>query len=71
MVKAVLLDIDATLMDTNYLHVEAFARAFEEVGACPPRSRIHHQTGKGSGKLISAFVGDDGKAERVGELHGE
>ena len=71
MIKAVLLDIDGTLMDTNYLHVEAFAQAFEEVGARPPRSSIHRQTGKGSGKLISGFVGDDGKAERVGELHGE
>ena len=71
MVKAVLLDVDGTLMDTNYLHVEAFAQAFEEVGERPPRSRIHHQTGKGSGKLISGFVGDARKAERVGELHGE
>jgi HAD superfamily hydrolase (TIGR01509 family) len=70
MIKAVFLDIDGTLMDTNYLHVEAFAQAFEEVGARPPRSNIHRQTGKGSGKLISGFVGD-GKAERVGELHGE
>ena len=71
MVKAVLLDIDGTLRDTNYLHIEAFAQAFEELGARPPRSRIHHQTGKGSGKLISWFVGDARKAERVGELHGE
>ena len=71
MVKAVLLDIDGTLMDTNYLHVEAFAQAFEEVGERPPRSRIHRQTGKGSGKLISGFVGEARQAERVGELHGE
>ena len=71
MVKAVLLDIDGTLMDTNYLHVEAFAQAFEEVGERPPRSGIHRQTGKGSGKLISGFVGEPRKTERVGELHGE
>ena len=71
MVKAVLLDVDGTLMDTNYLHVEAFARAFEEVGERPPRSRLHRQTGKGSGKLISTFVRDARMAERVGELHDE
>jgi HAD superfamily hydrolase (TIGR01509 family) len=71
LVKAVFLDIDGTLMDTNYLHVEAFAQAFEEVGERPPRSRIHRQTGKGSGKLISGFVEDARKAKRVGELHGE
>ena len=70
MVKAVFLDIDGTLMDTNYLHIEAWAQAFEEVGARPPRSRIHHEVGKGSDKLIPGFV-EDGKAERVSELHSE
>jgi HAD superfamily hydrolase (TIGR01509 family) len=71
LVKAVFLDIDGTLMDTNYLHVEAWAQAFEEVGARPPRSRIHHEVGKGSEKLITEFVEDDQKAERVSELHSE
>jgi HAD superfamily hydrolase (TIGR01509 family) len=70
LVKAVFLDIDGTLMDTNYLHIEAWAQAFEEVGARPPRSRIHHEVGKGSDKLIPEFV-EDGKAERVGEFHSE
>ena len=70
MVKAVFLDIDGTLMDTNYLHIEAWAQALEEVGARPPRSRIHHEVGKGSDKLIPEFV-EDGKAERVSELHSE
>ena len=70
-VKTVFLDIDGTLMDTNYLHVEAWAQAFEEVGARPPRSRIHHEVGKGSEKLITEFVEEDQKAERVSELHSE
>src|SRR5215203_4691963 len=70
LVKAVFLDIDGTLMDTNYLHIEAWTQAFEEVGARPPRSRIHHEVGKGSDKLIPKFV-VDGKAERVSALHGE
>ncbi len=71
MVKAVFLDIDGTLMDTNYLHIEAWAQAFEEVGARPPRSRIHHEVGKGSDKLIPGFVEEGQKAERVSELHSE
>src|SRR5215208_433525 len=70
LVKAVFLDIDGMLMDTNYLHIEAWAQAFEEVGARPLRSRIHHEVGKGSDKLIPEFV-EDGKAERVSELHSE
>ena len=53
LVMAVFLDIDGTLMDTNYLHIEAWAQAFEEVGARLPRSRIHHEVGKGSEKLIT------------------
>src|SRR4028119_1698609 len=71
MVKAVFLDIDGTLMDTNYLHIEAWAQAFEEVGVRPPRSRIHHEGGKGSDKLIPEFVEDGQKAERASELHSE
>src|SRR5918996_2359132 len=71
LVKAAFLDIDGTLMDTNYLHIEAWAQAFEEVGARPPRSRIHHEVGKGSEKLITEFVEEDRKAERVSELHSE
>jgi HAD superfamily hydrolase (TIGR01509 family) len=71
LIRVVILDIDGTLMDTNYLHVEAWAQAFEEVGQRPPRSRIHHQVGKGSDKLIPEFVKDGGAGERVSELHGE
>jgi HAD superfamily hydrolase (TIGR01509 family) len=70
LVKAVFLDIDGTLMDTNYLHIEAWAQAFEEVGVWPPRSRIHHEVGKGSDRLIPEFV-EEGKVERVSELHSE
>ena len=72
MVKAVVLDVDGTLMDTNYLHVEAWARALEEVGHRAPRVEIHPKIGKGSGLLISELVGNDEEAaEKVAELHTE
>ena len=29
MAKVVVLDVDGTLMDTNYLHTEVWAQAFE------------------------------------------
>jgi HAD superfamily hydrolase (TIGR01509 family) len=67
----VLLDIDGTLMDTNYLHVEAWAQAFEEVGEQPPRAAIHRQVGKGSDKFIPEFVKDEQAGAQVTELHGE
>jgi HAD superfamily hydrolase (TIGR01509 family) len=71
LVKAVFLDIDGTLMDTNYLHVEAWARALEEVREPVPRAVIHEQIGKGSDKLIPEFVRGEEASERAGELHKE
>jgi beta-phosphoglucomutase-like phosphatase (HAD superfamily) len=44
--KVVLLDVDGTLMDTNYLHTEAWARAFEGVGLRVPRNSIHRRSGR-------------------------
>ncbi len=69
--KAVILDVDGTLMDTNYLHVEAWARALEAVGRRAPRAEIHPKIGMGSGLLISEFVDDEETATRVGEIHTE
>jgi HAD superfamily hydrolase (TIGR01509 family) len=69
--KVVVLDVDGTLMDTNYLHVEAWARAFEEVGHRVPRVLLHRQIGKGSGLLIQEFVEDEETVEKIEELHSE
>jgi HAD superfamily hydrolase (TIGR01509 family) len=69
--KVVILDVDGTLMDTNYLHVEAWARAFEEVGHRVPRVQLHKQIGKGSNLLIREFVEDEGTVEKIEDLHSE
>jgi HAD superfamily hydrolase (TIGR01509 family) len=71
MAKVVVLDVDGTLMDTNYLHTEAWARAFEEVGHRVPRARLHKQIGKGSNLLIGEFVEDEETEEKIDELHSE
>ena len=71
MVKAVVLDVDGTLMDTNYLHTEAWARAFEEVGHRVPRVRLHKEVGKGAGLLIREFVEDEETIEKIQDLHSE
>src|ERR671912_32364 len=55
MVKVVVLDVDGTLMDTNYLHTEAWARAFERAGHRVPRVMLHREVGKGAGLLIQDF----------------
>lgn len=68
---AVLFDIDGTLVDSNYLHVDAWARALEEVGHPMPTWRIHRAIGMDSAKLMEVLLGDD--LERLGddakELH--
>ncbi|HEX6711190.1 MAG TPA: HAD family hydrolase [Rubrobacter sp.] len=71
MVKTIVLDVDGTLMDTNYLHTEAWARAFEEAGHRVPRYRLHKQIGKGAEILIREFVDDEEKVEKIHGLHSE
>jgi HAD superfamily hydrolase (TIGR01509 family) len=71
MIRSLILDIDGTLMDTNYLHVEAWAGAFEAVGRLIPRAEIHKQIGKSGDKMIAEFVADEAKAKRADALHTE
>lgn len=69
MARVVVLDIDGTLMDTNYLHVTAWARAFAEVGVRAPTAEIHKQVGRGSEQLIREFVEDKESVGKVNGLH--
>lgn len=68
-VVVILLDIDGTLVDTNYLHVDAWARAFHGVGLVVPRAAIHRQIGKGSDQFLPVFVKEPKAAERADALH--
>jgi HAD superfamily hydrolase (TIGR01509 family) len=56
MVKAVLCDIDGTLVDSNWLHAEAWQRAFAEMGIVLDREEVRRQIGKGGDELIPVFV---------------
>jgi HAD superfamily hydrolase (TIGR01509 family) len=69
--KVVVLDVDGTLMDTNYLHTEAWARAFEQVGQRTERAKIHKQIGKGSDLLVPEFIEGEEAQEKADQLHGE
>ncbi|HEY8319538.1 MAG TPA: HAD family hydrolase [Amnibacterium sp.] len=62
---AILFDIDGTLVDSNYLHVDAWARAFADVGHPVPVWRIHRAIGMDSGKLLEVLLGDD--LDRLGD----
>lgn len=55
-----LLDVDGTLVDSNYLHALAWARSFAEHGITDvPTAEIHRRIGMGSSELLEALVGKD------------
>lgn len=62
---AVLFDIDGTLVDTNYLHIDAWLRAFADVGHPVDAWRVHAAIGMDSAKLLDSVLGDD--AGRLGD----
>src|ERR1700761_9611649 len=57
--KAVLFDVDGTLMDTNYLHTIAWWEAFAQAGHQVPMAPIHRAVGMGSDRLLDALLPPD------------
>jgi HAD superfamily hydrolase (TIGR01509 family) len=55
-VPAALLDVDGTLVDTNYHHALAWYRAFRAHGIALPVWRIHRHVGMGGDQLVPALV---------------
>jgi HAD superfamily hydrolase (TIGR01509 family) len=52
------LDIDGTLVDTNYHHAIAWFRAFRQHGVVLPIWRIHRHIGMGGDQLVAALTDD-------------
>jgi HAD superfamily hydrolase (TIGR01549 family) len=63
---AAILDIDGTLVDTNYQHTIAWYRAFLQSGKVLPLWRVHRHIGMGGDHLVAALAG-----EEFDEEHGE
>ena len=63
-VEAALLDVDGTLIDTNYHHALAWFRAFRQHGFVLPLWRIHRAIGMGGDQLVPALIGEDADAEQ-------
>ncbi len=57
-VDTVVLDVDGTLVDSNYHHVRAWADAFAEVGRIIPEWRIHRAIGMTGELLVPHLAGD-------------
>jgi len=69
MKRTIILDVDGTLMDTNYLHVEAWARAFQKIEISISRSAIHRQIGKGSTLMLEELLDDSSLRPQASEWH--
>jgi HAD superfamily hydrolase (TIGR01509 family) len=63
---AAILDIDGTLVDTNYQHTIAWYRAFRQSGVTLPLWRIHRHIGMGGDQLVAALC-DDATEEEQGD----
>jgi len=57
-VATAILDIDGTLVDTNYHHAVAWFRAFRQHGFVLPLWRIHRHIGMGGDQLVSTLAGE-------------
>jgi HAD superfamily hydrolase (TIGR01509 family) len=57
-----ILDIDGTLVDTNYQHSLAWYRAFKDHGIVLPIWRIHRHIGMGGDQVVEELT--DGATER-------
>jgi HAD superfamily hydrolase (TIGR01509 family) len=60
---AAILDVDGTLVDTNYHHALAWYRAFRQHGVVLPIWRIHRHIGMGGDQLVASLVGEEFDAE--------
>jgi HAD superfamily hydrolase (TIGR01509 family) len=74
----VVLDVDGTLVDTNYQHAIAWHRALRDHGYVVQLWEIHRHIGMGGDQIVAALVGEaaersDGDAirEAEGEAYGE
>ena len=59
-----ILDIDGTLVDTNYHHTVAWYRAFRQNGIVLPLWRIHRHIGMGGDQLVAALTDDATEREQ-------
>jgi HAD superfamily hydrolase (TIGR01509 family) len=68
MPPAAILDIDGTLVDTNFHHAIAWFRAFRQHDIVLPIWRIHRHIGMGGDQMIAALCGDETEKEKGDDI---
>jgi HAD superfamily hydrolase (TIGR01509 family) len=71
--RAILFDIDGTLVDSNDAHVDAWQQAFAAEGYAFSRLEIHAQVGKGGDNLVPSLLPDVSTEiqERIARAEGD
>jgi len=64
MPPAAILDVDGTLVDTNYQHAVAWYRAFRQHAIVLPVWRIHRHIGMGGDQLVAALTDEQTDEEK-------
>ena len=68
MPPAAILDVDGTLVDTNYHHALAWYRAFRQNDVLLPIWRIHRHIGMGGDQLVAALAGEQLESEKGDDI---
>lgn len=68
MIKAVIFDIDGTLVDSVDLHAHAWQETFKHFGKEIPYEQVRHQIGKGGDQLMPVFFSQEELDEKGSEM---
>lgn len=68
MAKAILFDIDGTLLDSVDLHAKAWQEAFQHFGHDIPFDQIRQQIGKGGDQIVPMFLSGEELEENQKKL---
>ncbi|HSS41058.1 MAG TPA: HAD family hydrolase [Solirubrobacterales bacterium] len=69
-----ILDVDGTLVDTNYHHALAWHRALHAHGHSVQMWKVHRHIGMGSDQILAALIGEEAaekQGEEISEAEGE
>ena len=66
MIKAIIFDVDGTLIDSNEFHAQAWKKAFAEYGYEFPIEKIRPQIGKGADTLLPELLTEN-EIEKYGD----
>ncbi|MBA3440927.1 MAG: HAD family hydrolase [Pyrinomonadaceae bacterium] len=68
MIKAVIFDIDGTLVDSVDFHAKAWHETIKHFGHDAPYEKVRHQIGKGADQLMPVFFSKEELREKEDEI---